>query len=319
MTYVLGFDVGGTRLKSAAVTPDGELHHTGFDSTRCDFAEVLGRLEDRAAELLEAAGGGCAGIGIAVPGLTESEFGVRRLPGKLLGLEGFPLVEHLERRFGLPVRCIPDGGAAVLAEAVHGAAAGHGDVVGFTLGTGVGSGVVMGGRPLRSEHLGAGMQLGHLTIRSDGPTCLCGSRGCAETLVSADAVAARLHEHLERGVACIWRDEDPGALGFPAVIEGAARGDRICGEILDDFRRDLGALVVSAVHAFYPSIVVIGGGAVEAADAFLPAVQAFVDRHVFVYPAQRRVPVVAARLGSRAGVLGAALHLAQSIELEPAA
>jgi len=322
VTSILGFDLGGTRLKSAVVKPDGALAHTGFDSTRCDFDQILGRFERRIEELLEAAGSGCAGIGIAVPGLTESEFGVRRLPGKLIGLEGFPLVDHLETRFGLPVRCLADGGAAVLAEAVHGAAAGLDDVVGFTLGTGVGSGVVIGGRPLRSEHLGAGMQLGHLVIRSEGPTCLCGSRGCAETLVSADAVAARLHEHLERGVPCIWRDRwnnDRKDLGFPAVIDGAARGDRVCGEILHDFRRDLAALVVSAAHAFYPSMVVIGGGAIEAAEAFLPAVQEYVDRYVFVHPPDRRIPVVPARLGSRAGVLGAALHLAQSVELEFAA
>jgi glucokinase len=313
---VVGVDLGGTQLKSAVVGPGGELAHAATEPTRCDFPELLGRLERRIETLLEDAGAGCAGVGIAAPGIVESEFGVRRLPGKLLGLEGFPLVEHLSERLGVPVRCLNDGSAAVLAEAVHGAAAGLPDVVGFTLGTGVGSGVVIGGRPLRSAHLGAGVSLGHLTIRSDGRTCLCGNRGCAETLVSADAVAARLHEHLERGVECVWRERwarEPAAVGFPEVVEGAAGGDRLCGEILDEFRRDLGALVVCAAHAFYPSMVVIGGGAVAAADAFLPAVQAYVDRYAFVHPADRRMPVVAARLGGRAGTIGAALHLEQAV------
>jgi glucokinase len=312
--YALGFDIGGTRLKSGVVRQDGVIGDLTVDDTAdLDFRQgILPLLRRHATEHLEAAGSGCAGIGVALPGLVEAGFGCRRLPGKVLGIEGFPLCATLEGEFSIPVRCINDGAAATLAEWRFGAAKGVDDVLGMTLGTGVGSGVVVAGRPYDTSNLGAGVNVGHFTIQTGGKLCLCGNRGCAETLVSADAVAGRVRDALTRRVPSLLAErfaDDPASVTFAAFVEGVRAGDRVCCEIRDEFVRDLGALIVSAIHAYNPSVVVLAGGPMAAADLFLPDTQAYVDAHAFVFPAERRVELRRARLEAHAGVLGAAALL----------
>lgn len=309
--YLIGFDIGGTRLKSGVVQPDGTVERPTLDDTsRGGFDDlVLPLVRGHARAHLDAAGPGCAGIGIALPGIVETAFGSRYLPGKVLGIEGFPLRTALEDEFGVPVRCLNDGAAATLAEWRFGAARGVDDVVGLTLGTGVGSGVVVGGRPFETSNLGNGISVGHFTIDTGGRLCLCGNRGCAETLVSANAVAGRLRDALTRKVPSILADrfrDDPQSINFQALVDGVRADDRVCREILDEFKRDLGATVVTAIHAYNPTVVVLAGGPLSAADLFLADVQAYVDRYAFIFPKGRVVELRVAELEAHAGVLGAA-------------
>jgi glucokinase len=317
--YLIGFDIGGTRLKSGVVRVDGTVERATLeDTSRGGFGDVvLPLLRSHAREHIEATGAGCAGIGIALPGLVETGFGSRYLPGKVLGIEGFPLRETLEAEFGVPVRCVNDGAAATLAEWRFGAARGVDDVVGLTLGTGVGSGVVVAGRPFETSNLANGVSVGHFTIDTGGRLCLCGNRGCAETLVSANAVAGRLRDALSRKVPSVLADrfrEDPHAIGFPALVEGVRGGDRICLEILAEFVRDLGATIVTAIHAYNPTVVVLAGGPLSAADLFLADVQAYVDEYAFIFPKGRVVELRVAELEAHAGVLGAAAVVMSALE-----
>lgn len=317
--YLIGFDIGGTRLKSGVVRVDGTVERATLeDTSRGGFHDVvLPLLRAHAREHIEATGAGCAGIGIALPGLVETAFGSRYLPGKVLGIEGFPLRETLEAEFGVPVRCVNDGAAATLAEWRFGAARGVDDVVGLTLGTGVGSGVVVAGRPFETSNLANGVSVGHFTIDTGGRLCLCGNRGCAETLVSANAVAGRLRDALSRKVPSILADrfrEDPHAIGFPALVEGVRAGDRVCLEVLAAFVRDLGATVVTAIHAYNPTVVVLAGGPLSAADLFLADVQAYVDEYAFIFPKGRVVELRVAELEDHAGVLGAAAVVMSALE-----
>jgi glucokinase len=317
--YLIGFDIGGTRLKSGVVRVDGTVERATLeDTSRGGFEDVvLPLLLAHARDHIAATGPGCSGIGIGLPGLVETAFGSRYLPGKVLGIEGFPLRETLEAEFGVPVRCINDGAAATLAEWRFGAARGVDDVVGLTLGTGVGSGVVVGGRPFETSNLGNGVSVGHFTIDTGGRLCLCGNRGCAETLVSANAIAGRLRDALSRKVPSVlsgrFRD-DPHSIGFPALVEGVRAGDRICLEILAEFVRDLGATVVTAIHAYNPSVVVLAGGPLSAADLFLADVQAYVDEYAFIFPKGRIVELRVAELEDHAGVLGAAAVVMSALE-----
>ena len=320
--YLVGVDIGGTRLKTGVVRFDGTVERPTLDDTsRGAFDDhVLPLLRDHARAAVAATGPGCAGIGIALPGIVETAFGSRYLPGKVLGIEEFPLRETLEAEFGVPVRCVNDGAAATLAEWRFGAARGVDDVVGLTIGTGLGSGVVVGGRPFETSNLGNGISVGHFTIETGGRLCLCGNRGCAETRVSASAVAGRLRDALTRKVPSILADrfrDDPHAIGFPALAEGVRAGDAVCLEILAEFVRDLGATVVTAIHAYNPTVVVLAGGPMSARDLFLADVQAYVDEHAFIFPKGRTVDVRVAQLEAHAGVLGAAAVVMAALD-EPA-
>jgi glucokinase len=251
----------------------------------------------------------CSGVGIGLPGIIEPGFGARHLPGKLPGLEGYPLRQNLEARLGLPVTCLNDGAAATLGEWRYGVGVGVQDLVMLTLGTGVGSGVVLNGRLLANRYLGTGNGVGHFTLDVGGRRCLCGNRGCPETRVSAEAIAAAAADHLRRGVgsslATAFR-RDPASVGFSALVAAARDGDTLSRELMADFARDLGATIVSAIAAYNPEIVVIGGGMAAAGEAYLPAVQAYVDAHAWVYPTSRRVEVRTASFGEYSGVVGAA-------------
>jgi glucokinase len=314
----LGFDIGGTRTKAGVVGDDGSVRHEHVkDTDHQPFAAVWEHLLEHLDEAIRLEGGpGLAGIGIAAPGLIQPDFGVRNLPGKVPGIEDFPLRERLEERVGVPVRCINDGAAATLAEWRFGAARGHDDVVGMTIGTGIGVGAIIGGRPLATKNLAGGVSFGHATIDIDGRTCLCGNIGCAETLVSANAVVGRMREYVARKVPSTITDayqHDPGAITFRTLVEGVDAGDRVAKEIMQRFCRDLGATIVTAIHAYDPEVVVLAGGPMAQADHFLPQVQAYVDRYAFRYPKERVIPILRAQRSDHAGVLGAVARVMQTV------
>jgi glucokinase len=313
----LGFDIGGTRLKAGRVGTAGRISGTAIIETGTErFERIWERILDYAEAMVARHGRqGLQGIGVALPGLVEPGFGSRHLPGKVLGIEGFPLVERLEGTFGVPARCVNDGAAAALAEWRFGAAQGHDDVVALTLGTGVGCGVILGGRLLTSRHQGAGVSFGHATIHAGGETCLCGNIGCAETAVSANAIVGRLRGYVTRKVPSIVTEryaDAPERIDFGTLTDAAETGDRVALEVLEAFRTDLGATVVTAIHAYDPEVVVLAGGPMAAARSFLPQVQAYVDRYAFRNPKDRRIPVLQARRSDHAGLLGAVALVMQA-------
>ena len=316
--YLVGVDIGGTRLKTGLVRLDGTVEGPTVEDTSGEaFGAVFERLRARARGHLETGRGRALGLGVALPGIVEGGFGSRYLPGKVLGIEGFPLRAELEAQFGLPVRCLNDGAAATLAEWRFGTARGIDDVVGLTLGTGVGSGVVVAGRPFETDNLGNGVSVGHFTIQTGGRLCLCGNRGCAETLVSANAVVGRLREALTRLVPSVLADDfarDPSSITFRSLVDGVRASDPLSAEILADFVRDLGATIVTAVHAYNPTVVILAGGPMAASDLFLADVQDYVDRHAFIFPRGRVVEIRGAHLEEHAGVLGAAAIVLDAVE-----
>jgi glucokinase len=312
MSSAIGFDIGGSRVKLGVLTEagrlrDGATHRIG-PSTPVEA--LMKTIERETVRLLDRHGhAGCIGVGIGLPGIIEPGFGARHLPGKLPGLEGHPISQELEARLGLPVGCLNDGAAATLGEWRYGAGAGVQDLVMLTLGTGVGSGVVMNGRLLASRHLGTGGGVGHFTLEVGGRRCLCGNRGCPETRISAEAIAAAAADHLRRGVGSSLAQgfrRDPASVGFSAVVAAAREGDALSRELMAGFARDLGATIVSAIAAYNPEVVIIGGGMAATAEAYLPSVQAYVDEHAWVYPLSRRIEIRRASFGEYSGVVGAA-------------
>ncbi|MEZ4699494.1 MAG: ROK family protein [Rhodothermales bacterium] len=310
--YVIGFDLGGTRLKSGAVTRAGRIRAAGVMPSGYGMVpkKLLKAYRDEIKRIAGAMGEQPKAIGLAFSGAVDPRKGVVFLPGKVKGLEGFPIVELLEDAAGVPVIADNDGRISMYAEATYGAAKDHAWAMTITIGTGVGSGVRLDGKILRDPHLQFGTQMSHIVQQSNqGHLCITGARGTAEMLCSATALAMSVRNALQRGIESSLSDayfKDPTSVDFKRVMQAVERGDRLCRDELDRWIEQLGWLLVSAVHVYAPEIIILCGGATLAADQFLEPLRQHVNRHIFRYPVGEPVPIVISNLSDHMGVLGTA-------------
>jgi glucokinase len=280
-----------------------------------------GQTEDELVELLireveEARGKrpGVAGVGLGIPATIDHERGIA-ISAVNLPLDDLPIREIIGGRTGLPVFVDNDATVAALAEHLYGAARGAENAVMLTIGTGIGGGLILGGEVYRGA-TGAGAELGHTVIEADGPPCQgnCPGRGCVETLASGTALG-------REGRAAAEREPD-SALGAmlaggetidgKAVTEAALSGDATARGVFDLVGSRLGVALTSFANIFEPEVFVIGGGVIAAGDLLLdPARRMLAERAL---PPMKKIPVVAAELGSDAGMIGAAAMA--RIELE---
>jgi glucokinase len=310
--YYIGIDWGGTRCKLGAATADGTfLRQEMIDAVPVnDIGSAVALIGKRTTACIEAIGTRPSGIGLGLTGPVNPDLGVVLLPGKIRGLEGYPIVPRLRKEFGVPVWAENDGGVAMYAEKTFGLARGNKWAVALTIGTGVGSGVMVDGHILKDPHYMFGSQVGHLVIdASDDQLCLTGARGTGEMLCSATALALAVRSGLQRGIPSTLSDRywaNAHAIDFKTIMkEGVAKGDRLCLDELARWTRNLGWLLVNAVHAYSPEVIILAGGAMAAADAFLPALRQHVNTHVFRYPPGEPVPIEVSTIGDHVGVLGA--------------
>ncbi len=309
--YVIGFDVGGSRIKSGAVTLDGEPSELGTRPSGYALApeELLRALQDEVDRIARKRGCRPRAIGLGFAGAVDPDLGCVLLPGKLQ-IEGFPIVPRLREATGVPVVADNDGRLSIMAESRYGLAKDQAWAVAITLGTGVGSGVMLDGRILRDPHLMFGTQASHIVQEAaSGRLDITRARGTANLLCSATTLAMMVRDGLQRGLPSVLNDayfRDPHSIDFKAVIRAVEEGDALCRDALDRWTVNLAWFLVSVVHMYAPEIIILGGGAAGAAGHFLDAVQAHVDTHTFRYPRGSSVPIVCSELGAHAGVLGAA-------------
>ena len=159
---------------------------------------------------------------------------------------------------------------------------------------------------LRDPHLQFGTQASHMVIDKDGRLCFTGARGTAEMLCSATALVSQVRDGLARGIPSSLDGHAPEAIDFKTIASACRRGDRLCKDELGVWTRSLGAFLVSAIHAYAPQVVVIGGGGAHAADLFLRPLRAHVKKQLFRWPKGSTVPIVVSKRPDHAGVLGAA-------------
>jgi glucokinase len=301
---VIGVDAGGTKLLAGVISEDLTV---GNRVRRLwgggDRAEVL----DIMVEAVRSTGDAVA-VGFGIPALMHFDAGVA-VSSVHLPLDGLPFREVMAERLGMPVFVDNDANLAALAEQRVGAAAGFSNVVMLTLGTGIGSGIVLGGRLFRGSS-GAGAEIGHMTIDEHGPPCqgTCPGRGCLEVFASGTAIG-RL------GTDAGGRFPD-SALGRAVAQRGfvtgedvtrlAVAGDEGACSVMAAVGRSLGAGLASVVNIFEPEVIVIGGGASAAGDLLLdPAREVVADRAL--RPSRDLVRIVPAALGEEAGMVGAGL------------
>lgn len=308
MRALLGIDIGGTNVKAALVSVDGAVvsfvsaeWSGGPPSDAVDSATGLAaRLGAEGSEANPlACGCGCAG-------LVDRAHGIVRSSPNLPSWRDVELAKALKERLGLRTALENDANAAAYAEYVVGAARGATNAVMLTLGTGVGGGIVLGGRLYRGSHGTAG-EIGHSTISLEGPRCSCGARGCLEALTSAGSIASRAADLLAEGRrSTLAAVSAVRALTAKDVGEAAAAGDAVAAEALAAAGAALGAGLANVVQILDPDVVVVGGGVAAVGEHLLgPARREMAAR---VQGCDFRSPrIVPAELGEAAGVVGAAL------------
>lgn len=296
MSFHLGLDLGGTNLKWAVVERGSASRDVKTDRVPTDTSEgersVVRQLIDVARNVI-GNGDHVASVGVGMPGFLDPAAGITRLIPNIPGnWDGVPVIAEMTQALELPVSLINDARAFALAEHRLGAGRGATSMLGITLGTGVGGGLILGGR-LYLGYSGTAGEFGHQTIDPDGPRCNCGNYGCLEAFSAAHAIAA----------ACGRPTAEESVAAAKAGDERALRG-------LADAGRYLGIGASNVVVLLGVDRIVVGGGVAAAGDLLFDPLRDELKRRVHVSDVDR-VEVVGAQLGVWAGAIGAALFGAE--------
>jgi glucokinase len=309
MRYVVGIDIGGTNIVVGTVAEDGsELVGLVSEPTIADQGSeaVLGRIIKLARASIAASGKKIAGVGIGSPGPLDTRTGIVLLTPNL-GWTNFPVRDRVGEALGLPATLDNDANCAIFGEWWRGAARGVQHVVGLTIGTGIGGGIVLGGEIYRGASDMAG-EVGHMTIDLNGRRCKCGNYGCLEAYASGPAIAARAVEGIQAGVDTglpKYVQGDLSKVTAQLVYEAANDGDEFALEVVHDTAHFLGAGVANLINIFNPQVVVICGGVTPAGERPFTPLRSEVKRRAFK-PAVDVCRIVPGELTGTAGVYGAA-------------
>jgi glucokinase len=302
----LGVDVGGTNLRVGVVDADGRLvAEARAPCPTTGWAAVVEGIAGLTRTLRATHGGSALGVGVAA--LVDRDGATHYAPN-IPGMEGAPFRAALVEALGIPVVVDNDANAAAWGEAVHGAARGVDDALVVTLGTGVGGGIIAGGRVYRGAH-GFAAEIGHWQFARDGAQCACGEWGHWEACASGNALGRLGREATAAGRApevLARAGGDPACVTGLEVTNAAQAGDPAALDLLDAWATDIALGFAGLVNILDPALIVVSGGLVELGDLLLdPLRRAFVNR---IEGAAHRpaVPIVPALLGELAGVVGAA-------------
>lgn len=321
-SYAVGVDLGGTNLRVAVADSSGKLLEkltTGTQVSRGRDRVITEMCDDIRALAAKFSGEGLrlAGIGIGVPGIIDMSTGFLRESPNLPGWDNYPVRDEIEQRLGTRVVLENDANAAAMGEKWLGAGQQTDDMCMFTLGTGVGGGIILDGRVWHGM-TGMAAELGHITIEPEGHPCGCGNRGCVEQYASATAVVRMAREMIENGRAPELEAalRDNAEFSSKGVYQMALQGDEAAREIFRRVGSALGTVVAAMINILNLPMFVVGGGVASAWDAFAPAMFEEVRKRSFVYTAtapsdtgnieRDRTIITRALLGSDAGLFGAA-------------
>ncbi len=311
MVYI-GFDVGGTGIQVGVVDEKGTILQKGNMVTRTNvpFEEQIKAMADCALATLAESGytlADVASVGAGIPGVVDPRSGrIAFCPN--LGWKDVDFAGEMRKHIDKPIFMDNDATVAGLAENVAGVSAGAHSSVFLTLGTGVGGGIVIGGKVWSGFH-GIGSEIGHMIIELDGEQCNCGNRGCLERYCSATSIilAARAAV-MQYQESTIWADcgGDVEKINAKMVFDAAKEGDELGLRLFNNFVKALASGIVSIIHFLDPEVIALGGGVSKAGDFLLDAVRAEVAKLV-MYKTMPFARIELAKLGSDAGIIGAAM------------
>ncbi len=306
-TLVVAVDIGATSTRVALVDATGDVRRREQAATEAsrgfeDFAERLVALVRRVGE-----GASPVAIGVSTAGPVDPESGEYRFPPNLPGWDGRSFKPRLEAEFGIPVRVGHDATVAALAETRFGAQKGARDLVYLTVSTGIGAGIVAGGRPITGRSGGAG-EAGHLIVNPGGAACGAGCPGCLEGAASGAALAAEANRHIDAGA----QTSMPRGARAEDVFHAAAEGDALAEEIVREAMGHLASGIAGLLAVFDPEALIVGGGVARGlAPRWGELVEAVRERALPRY--REHVPVEPTTLGDDASLLGAAVIAVEAV------
>jgi glucokinase len=319
--FSIGVDLGGTNLRIAAVSREGQLLEKvaleanaarGPDPVINEMCSAIQRINSQYER-----NGKFLGAGIGIPGIIDLETGTVRKSANLPRFSGYPVRAEIERRLSAKVFLDNDANFAALGEKWLGAGRSVANMAILTLGTGIGGGIVLNEKIFHGMN-GMSGEFGHVPIANDGPRCGCGSYGCAEQYASATAIMRMAREAIAAGSAGLAQAANSGAkFNAEAIYKLAMKGDKDAQEIFRKFGNALGFVLAGVVNILNLEMFVIGGGVSSAWDAFAPSMFEELRSRSLVYaatdpgdlPPERahgKTIIAKALLGSDAGLYGAA-------------
>ena len=330
--FSIGVDLGGTNLRIAAISTEGQLLDKITLSVKVALGRdhVIGEMCDAILRLTSKYrdSGKFVGAGIGVPGIIDMETGMMRMSANLPGWSDYPVRDEIERRLGARVFLDNDAKMAAFGEKWLGAGRDTENMVMITLGTGIGGAIILNGKIFYGMNGMAG-EFGHVTVEPNGVPCGCGNHGCAERYASATALVRMAREEIEAGNApALAKIAGSGAeFSAKAIYDLAMQGDEAAQRIFHRFGSVLGILLADLINILNLDMFVIGGGVVSAWDAFAPTMFAELRDRSLVYAAtdpgdplgqkegasaqianytRKKTIITRALLGSDAGLYGAA-------------
>lgn len=315
--YSVGVDLGGTNIVSAIVNYQGKmvnrlkvptLAERGKEATIKRIIEAIHKNISQSA----IAPGDVIGIGIGAPGPLDIKRGVINFAPNLPGWRDVPLKKKLENEFNMKVILENDANAAAWGERCFGAGQGVDNLVCFTLGTGIGGGIIIDGKIYHGNNYGAA-ELGHMTVNKDGPRCNCGNYGCLEAYSSATGIKNRIKSRIKEGIKSDFLnfdsdDELLDSIRLKSIFETARKGDKLTKDIVEEAISYLGIAIANITNILNPEMVVLVGGITNEGDKLLIPLKEEVKKRAF-YSNYKSLKIVIGELGGNAGVLGAAALL----------
>lgn len=321
--YVIGVDLGGTNIVAAALPEDGSQTFAfrseltqAYQGADAVVDKIVGMIEGVISDTIAATGATRAdfvGVGVGAPGPLDRERGIV-ITTPNLGWTNFPLRDVIAKRVGLHATLDNDANCATLGEWWLGAAAGGRNVVGMTIGTGIGGGLILDGELYHGSADVAG-EIGHMTIDITGRRCKCGNYGCLEAYAAGPSIAERAREALGGDTESLLHSLVGGELDrltAAIVYEAAHKGDDLSLEVVRETARLLGAGIANLLNIFNPDVVVIAGGVTQAGDPLFDPLRKEVRKRAF-RPAVESCRIVPGSLPGTAGIVGAVATFKQQV------
>lgn len=310
--YYIGIDIGGTNIACGIVDEECRIIASAKVKTNAPrpYEEILGAIKQSVREACGQAGiqpSNAESIGIGCPGTCNGESGIVEYSNNL-GFVNAPVGRDIEAEFGVKTYLDNDANAAAFGEFVAGAAKGSRNAVVITLGTGVGSGIIIDGKLYSGSNF-AGGEIGHTVIVAEGLPCTCGRRGCFETYSSATGLIRMTAEAAALNPDSLTARliEQDGRVSARTAYKAMKQGDETGRAITERYVKYLACGIANAINIFQPDILCIGGGVCNEGDTLLLPLKKEVSEQIYSKNSAKNTEIVICSLGNEAGIIGAAM------------